>query len=110
MRVVWEEVAVKELDKVLAYGYVTFGVKTTRCFYQSVKDFERLLMSFPYMGKIEPELKGNLYEYRSFVVHEHFKMICRLDAIQDVIYIIRFWDVRQEPQSLLKDVKNEPCK
>ena len=62
------------------------------------------------MGKIEPELKGNLYEYRSFVVHEHFKMICRLDAIQDVIYIIRFWDVRQEPQSLLKDVKNEPCK
>lgn len=105
MRVVWEEVAVKELDKVLAYGYVTFGVKTTRCFYQSVKDFERLLMSFPYMGKIEPELKGNLYEYRSFVVHEHFKMIYRLDAIQDVIYIIRFWNVRQEPQSLLQDIK-----
>ena len=91
-------------------GTLPLGQKTTRCFYQSVKDFERLLMSFPYMGKIEPELKGNLYEYRSFVVHEHFKMIYRLDAIQDVIYIIRFWDVRQEPQSLLKDVKNEPCK
>ena len=103
MRVVWGEVAVKELDKVLAYGYVTFGAKSARCFYQSVKDFERLLISFPYMGKVEPELKGNLYEYRSFVVHEHFKMIYRLD----VIYIICFWDVRQEPQSLLQDVKQE---
>ena len=57
------------------------------------------------MGKIEPELEGKAYEYRSIVVHEHFKLVYRVDEMHDTIYITAFWDVRQEPQRLTQETK-----
>lgn len=63
------------------------------------------------MGKVEPLLVGRAYEYRSLVVHEHFKMIYRVDDACDIIYIIDFRDVRQEPQTLTnrgRDVAMHP--
>ena len=54
------------------------------------------------MGKIEPLLLGRFYEYRSWVIHEHFKLIYHI--IDDVIYIANIWDTRREPQRLTENV------
>ena len=61
-----------------------------------------LLASNPYMGKIEPLLinrKG--HEYRSLVIHEHFKLIYYIDLSQNILYIVDLWDTRREPSRLI---------
>ena len=103
MRIEWGEFAAARFDKVVNYGRVVFGIKVAKCVYQRIKHCEVLLSLNPLMGKIEPLLAGRAHEYRSLVVHEHFKMIYRVDETRDLIYIIDFWDVRQEPQTLIKE-------
>ena len=72
-------------------------------FQENIDKQVNLLKAFPYMGKIEPLLWGRCYEYRSWVVHEHFKLIYHIR--EEVIYIANFWDVRREPQSLIQETK-----
>lgn len=100
MKIKWEEVAKTELRKQIAYCLREFGRFTTLRFRERIDKLQTLLSAFPRMGKIEPQLSDKKCEYRSFVVHEHFKMIYRLDEERDIIYIIHFWDTRQEPQNL----------
>ena len=106
MRIDWSERAVTRFDKAVSYGRVAFGIKAAQRFYQRIKHCEALLALNPQMGKVEPLLVGRKYEYRSLVVHEHFKMIYRVDDARDIIYIIDFWDVRQEPQTLTDGVSD----
>ena len=82
-----------------------FGRYTTLRFRETISNLQDLLELFPRMGKIEPELSNKKYEYRSFVVHEHFKMVYRLDEMKDVVYVIHFWDVRREPQRLAEEIE-----
>lgn len=105
MKIEWVEQADAELRKLIAYSLREFGRFTTLRFYERIDKIESLLKTFPRMGKIEPQLSDKKYEYRSFVVHEHFKMIYRLDEERDIIYIIHLWDTRQEPQTLKEGTK-----
>ena len=41
--------------------------------------------------------------YRSFVMNRLNKIVYRID--DDVIYIVAFWDVRRDPDSLASEVK-----
>ena len=107
MRIEWSKLAVTRFDKAVNHGRVVFGIKVAKRFYQRIKHCEVLLGLNPCMGKVEPLLVGRAYEYRSLVVHEHFKMIYRVDDVRDIIYIIDFWDVRQEPQMLTNETKDK---
>ena len=102
MRVEWQEKAKKELQKQLEYCFNKFGCYTTIRIQEKIDKQIRLLAVFPLMGKIEPLLLRRLYEYRSWVIHEHFKLIYHI--IDDVIYIANIWDTRREPQRLTENV------
>ena len=102
MQIKWSKRAIHTLDKVLAFGMELFGAHHSILFYNKIKAYEPLLASNPYMGKIEPLLinrKG--HEYRSLVIHEHFKLIYYIDLSQNILYIVDFWDTRREPSRLI---------
>lgn len=105
MEIRWKRKAKIDYQKQLNYCLHEFGRFTTLRFLERMDKLEVLLSAFPHMGKIEPQLSGKKYEYRSFVVHEHFKMIYRLDEEKEVIYIIHFWDTRREPKQLDEETK-----
>lgn len=105
MKIKWETKASAALRKQISYCLREFGRFTTLRFREKIDKSQTLLSAFPHMGKIEPQLSDKKYEYRSFVVHEHFKMIYRLDEAKDVIYIIHFWDTRREPKQLSEETK-----
>lgn len=102
MQIKWSKRAIRTLDKVLAFGIELFGARRTILFYNKVKACEPLLASNPYMGKIEPLLiNRKLHQYRSFVIHEHFKLIYYIDLSQNILYIVDLWDTRREPSRLI---------
>ena len=105
MKIEWQKKAKDEFRRQINYCLCEFGRLTTLRFREKISRFLNLLKVFPHMGKVELELTSKEYEYRSFVVHEHFKVIYRLDEERDTIYIIHFWDTRREPKTLVTETK-----
>lgn len=97
--------AKRAIAKTLRDSYEKFGAVSANKMNLRIELCTELIALHPRMGKIEPELSNEKYEYRSFVVHEHFKMIYRLDEMKNVIYVIHFWDVRREPQRLAGEIE-----
>ena len=105
MQIKWSKKAGRALDTALAQGIELFGTRSTTLFYNRVKSYEPLLASNPYMGKIEPLLAGRKrHQYRSLVVHEHFKLIYYIDQPNAILYIADLWDTRREPSRLAGEI------
>ena len=80
MQIKWSKKAGRALDTALAQGAELFGTHATISFYNRVKSYEPLLKSNPHMGKVEPLLADRTrHQYRSLVIHEHFKLIYYID-------------------------------
>ena len=93
------------MDRTLAQGIELFGIRSTTFFYNRVKSYEPLLAANPHMGKTEPLLAGRKrHQYRSLVVHEHFKLIYYIDRPNDTLYIADLWDTRREPSRLAEEI------
>ena len=97
--------AKRAIAKTLRDSYEKFGSASANKMNLRIELCTELIALQPRMGKIEPELSNKKYEYRSFVVYEHFKMVYRLDEMKDVVYIIHFWDVRRESQRLAEEIE-----
>ena len=104
MQVKWDNRAMKRLDKATEYGLYKFGEITSIRFYQKIRSYDSLLSEHPRLGKVEPLLIGRRFEYRSLVVHEHYKLIYYINEVKGRIVVSDFWDVRQEPQYLAEEV------
>lgn len=100
MQVKWTKSAQRRLDKATEYGLRKFGEITTVRFYQKIRSYDALLAENPRMGKVEPLLTGRRFEYRSLVVHEHYKLVYYICENSGVIYITNLFDTRREPQAL----------
>lgn len=106
MQVKWSRRAGRALDTALAQGAKLFGIRATTLFYNRVKSYEPLLASNPYMGKAEPLLANRTrHQYRSLVVHEHFKLIYYIDLPHATLYIADLWDTRREPSRQAEPLK-----
>ena len=104
MQVKWDKRALKRLDKATEYGLYKFGEITSIRFYQKIRSYDSLLAEHPRLGKVEPLLIGRRFEYRSLVVHEHYKLIYYINEVKGRIVVSDFWDVRQEPQHLAENI------
>ena len=105
MQVKWTKSALKRLERATDYGFHRFGEITAIRFYQKIRSYDSLLTEHPYLGKVEPLLIGRRHEYRSLVVHEHYKLIYFISEKDNVIYITDLFDTRREPQSLIQETR-----
>ena len=75
MRVIWQESVQCDIETAFLEGLARFGEKVAKRFFVHIWDYDSRLAAFPYMGKVECFLSGSSKEYRSLVVHNHYKLI-----------------------------------
>jgi plasmid stabilization system protein ParE len=97
MRIKWEKIALEQLDQVADYIYDNFGEKRESIFQEQVRHTTKLLESNPYMGALDPLLRGRFQSYRSVLVNRLNKMVYFVDEKAEIIHIAAFWDCRREP-------------
>ncbi len=97
MKVIIQKTAAQRIDRIYAYGESHFGTATAQKLHNRLMTALHLLEQQPCIGPVEPLLKGRKYSYRSLVVHEHYKLVYRIDENRQTIYIADVWDTRREP-------------
>ena len=62
-----------------------------------------MLRRSPNVGSIDPLFADRSSAYRSIIINGLSKMVYRID--DDIVYIVGFWDTRQEPEAQASQVK-----
>ena len=81
-----------------------FGRKAEQKFKAKFREAIRLLADNPYLGPVEPLLAERAQCYRSVVVGGLNKMVYYIEE-EKIIFVVAFWDCRQEPATLAGQVK-----
>ena len=103
MKVIWQTPAKNGRDNVADYVCRQFGTKSKMRFLQEVRRITKMLRHSPNLGSIDPLFGDRSVAYRSIIINGLSKMVYR--ACDDVIYIVAFWDTRQEPAAQAEQVK-----
>lgn len=103
MQINWSRKALRELDIAMGYCEEQFGTRVALHFYQTITDFEVHLSNNPSLGYPEPLLSERSRNYRSLLIHTHFKLVYYIE--KDVIKIADLWDTRRDPEILKKRIK-----
>lgn len=103
MQVKWNKSARNTFDTAIGYGLTQFGEKAAADFYRQITDTEHLLAGHPHLGKTEPLLAHRKQEYRSLVVHQHYKIVYYIKG--QTIRIVDLWDTRANPKRLTAHIR-----
>ena len=103
MRVVWTDYAEMRRDQIGDYILDSFGAKRMAKFMQEVDSAVNMLVRNPNIGSIDPLFADRSAAYRSIIINGLSKLVYRVG--EDVIYIVAFWDTRQEPAAQAEQVK-----
>lgn len=101
----WSKKANRSRVSILAYGAQAFGVEIVQQLNDRIEDYVSRLAGNPLMGAIEPLLSNRRLEYHSLVVHEHYKLVYRIEEPR--IYIVDLWDTRREPNELSRRIRGK---
>ena len=102
MKIVWTRRAYLSWLDAAQYINKEFGLKALNKFNDKTKEWEKILLSMPTIGHIEPLLKGMSIMYRSIVISKQNKLIYFIES--DNIIIADFWDTRREPKKLAQNL------
>ena len=103
MQIKWSDDAIEELNAALEYGVSTFGENAAKRFYENLLENESILLTNPRIGQNEPLLVRRSQNFRSRVVHKHYKLVYYIEV--DIIYIVALFDTRRNPASLANHIK-----
>lgn len=103
MQIDWSKRALRELDIVIGQCEEEFGTRVALRFYQTITDFEVRLSANPALGYPEQFLAERSRNYRSLLIHTHFKLVYYI--AKDTIKIADLWDTRRDPDKLKKRIK-----
>ena len=103
MRVEWTDYADMRRDQVADYIRGYFGAKYKNRFIKEVRKITKMLRRSPNIGSIDPLFADRSVAYRSIIINGLSKMAYRIN--DDTIYIVGFWDTRQEPGVQAAQVK-----
>lgn len=105
VEVIWSKRANRERIAILTYGAETFGKLASSKLNAQIESYTVLLVENPHLGIIEPLLVERRREYRSVVVHEHYKLIYYIKGKS--LYITDLWDTRREPAKLARRIRGK---
>ena len=95
--------AKQQIRQIAKYIRKEFGKNRRDEFLREVRQTRRIIEASPNIGTVEPLLAECAVMYRSYVMNRLNKIVYRIDG--DVIYIVAFWDVRRNPETLSNEVK-----
>ncbi len=102
-QVIWNPAIQFELQKILDYLLVNYGVKSAEKFTDDFEQWVDAIVQNPYMVSREPSLDHYQTIYRGAVIHKYQKLIYKVEG--DIIYFVDLWDTRRNPDSLVKRIK-----
>lgn len=102
-KVIWTKRANRERIAILTYGAKEFGKRVAGKLNERIESYAVLLDGNPHLGGIEPLLAERRREYRSLVVHEHYKLVYYIKG--NNLYIVDIWDTRREPAKLARRIR-----
>ena len=105
MRIVITDKADARVQATAEHIEEEFGRKAERKFKAKFREAIRLLKDNPYLGPVEPLLADRTQTYRSVVVAKLNKMVYYVEDDDKIIYVVAFWDCREEPATLARQVK-----
>ena len=103
MKVEWTDYAKGQKQQIANYIRRRFGVRHVADFNKDVRQSVQMIIRHPNIGIIDPNFPDCPKAYRSIIINGLSKMVYR--ACDDVIYIVAFWDTRQEPAAQAEQVK-----
>lgn len=102
MKAIWDPKAKKSLYQIARYIQKRFGSEARKDFIKQVRETERLILTNPHLGAVDPLFEGRKLSYRSTVINRLSKMVYFIDG--ETIYIAAFWDTRREPKKQAEQV------
>lgn len=88
------------LSVIYEWGVQDSGVRAARAFLTKIESEIKKLIKAPTIGPLEILLENRKFQYRSFVVHQYFKVIYYIIEENNTIYIVDIWDTRMDPEDL----------
>ena len=79
------------------------GVRSAGNFIDRVKNKGEMLLKHPFIGHPETLLSNRSRDYRAISINKNYRMIYYVS--NDTIWIVDFWDRRNNPAKLLVRVK-----
>ena len=104
MKIIWLSDARKGLHDDTVYIQREFGAQRKIKFIEQVRETEAFLSDVPNSGKPDPLFMGRRHLYRSIIINGLSKLVYRVDG--ENIYIVAFWDTRQEPEAQAVSMKD----
>ena len=98
VKVFWKPRAISHLKKQAEWYAETMGIAAADKFWNGMIASGDLLSANPYLGKIEPALKGSAKSYRSLVQHKDYKIIYSLEGDKQ-IQIVAIWHCKKDLSS-----------
>ena len=104
-KIIWNELASRQLEEHLDYALEEFGQKCVRNWYRDILRIESRLtlhpLSYPKVSVLEHREK----DYRGAIIMNNFQLIHYYDANADIVYIDVIWDIRMNPIRLNRMIK-----
>ncbi len=104
-KIIWNELASRQLEEHLDYALEEFGQKCVRNWYRDILRIESRLtlhpLSYPKVSVLEHREK----DYRGAIIMNNFQLIHYYDANADIVYIDVIWDMRMNPIRLNRMIK-----
>jgi plasmid stabilization system protein ParE len=94
--IVWAGTALQDLDDIyewISFDSVTAAGKITNALF----DTTLRLKTNPLLGIEEKKLKHRKQEYR-YIIYGNYKVVYRTE--EDIIYVIKVFDTRRDPEDL----------
>lgn len=104
MIVKWRKQAEQEVTKQVDYCLMEFGMKATKNFINSIDLKVEQMKKNPEIGFPEMLLSSKSRKYRSCIVGKHHKLVYWYSVSSDTIYISDLWDMRRDPDRLIKRI------
>lgn len=99
----WSKRAQKEYLDTLNYIHEEFGYQSAIKYAESLNKWRQWIIENPEISPIEPLLADMKHEYRSRVVSKHSKLVYYASA--DTVNFVAVWDMRRNPDALLRHLK-----
>ncbi|MFT4681801.1 MAG: toxin ParE1/3/4 [Granulosicoccus sp.] len=99
MKVVITEVALTNLEEALDLLKENFSEKSRLMLAAKVISSTYKLAVYPEMGQIEPVLESLNLGHRR-IIEGHFKIVYRINASEETIYVTDIFDSRQDPKKV----------
>ena len=104
-KIVWDDLATRQLEAHLDYALEEFGQKCVRNWYRDILRIESRLtlqpLSYPKISVLEHREK----DYRGVTIMNNFQLVHYYDPDADTVYIDAIWDMRMNPIRLNRMIK-----